>query len=250
MLKRLNERTWQELAALDKLSVRLVLPIASMEQHATHLPVGTDDFISCIAMDAIIDNESLEAEYWLLPAIHYGCSFEHMAFPGTFSLSPATICAIVEDILGAMSAHGWKTLVLVNSHGGNQGILQGMAQTWRYRFGVNIYQIDLLKSARPLLLDDLELPPERDGHAGEVETSVLMSGMPGMVNREALKLQPDMLDALPEYKYSWLTHEMSTTGILGGVSKASAEKGDKIIEAVINSTIRILTEIALDGKGE
>lgn len=244
MLKSLNECTWVELASLEKQSVRLVLPIASLEQHATHLPVGTDDFISRIALDRLVNNELLEADYWLLPAIHYGCSFEHMPFAGTFSLSPSTLCSTVEDILAAMSAHGWSTLVLINTHGGNQGILQGMAQTWRYRFGITIYQIDLLNCVRSSLTNDLELSPEQDGHAGEMETSVLLSGMPHLVRRETLMQQPDVLTPLPNYKHSWLTREISPTGILGGASKASAEKGEKIIELLTATILQILNEIA------
>lgn len=248
MLKRINEYCWPELSSFNKHAARLVLPITSLEQHATHLPIGTDDFILNIAMEAIVNNDLLEAEYWLLPTIHYGCSFEHMDFAGTFSLSPSTLCSAVEDILSSMLIHGWKTLVLVNTHGGNQGILQGMAQTWRYRFGIEIYQIDLLNSVRTLLLNDLEIPQERDGHAGEMETSVLMSSMPDLVNMKALEQQPDMLDALPKFKHSWLTSDMSATGILGGASKASVRKGDKIIQSIIKNMIKILNEIAQTSK--
>ena len=222
MLKRINERTWKQLAALDNDSVRLVLPISSLEQHATHLPIGTDDFISTIGMDSILENPALKPDFWLLPAIHYGISFEHMGFTGTFSLSPATLIAIVEDILNCMRVHGWKTLVLINSHGGNQGVLRGMAQTWRYRFGVKIYYIELLNSARACFKNLLNLPSERDGW----------------------EQQADMTNPLPNYLESWMTAELSATGLLGGASLASPEKGEKLIAAMGSSLIQILDSIA------
>lgn len=244
MLKRINERTWKQLAALDNDSVRLVLPISSLEQHATHLPIGTDDFISTIGMDSILENPALKPDFWLLPAIHYGISFEHMGFTGTFSLSPATLITIVEDILNCMRVHGWKTLVLINSHGGNQGVLRGMAQTWRYRFGVKIYYIELLNSARACFKNLLNLPSERDGHAGEAETSVLMCGKPNVVDLEAWEQQADMTNPLPNYLESWMTAELSATGLLGGASLASPEKGEKLIAAMGSSLIQILDSIA------
>jgi len=244
MLRRINERTWKQLSELNKDEVRLILPISSLEQHGTHMPVGTDDFISSIGIDTIVENPKLKSDYWLLPAIHYGCSFEHMKFPGTFSISPATLSAMVEDILASMVAHGWKTLVLVNSHGGNQGVLFGSAQTWRYRYGVKIYYVNLLHSAETLLDNVLELPENRDGHAGESETSVLLAGKPEVVNTEALKTQADMTEPIPELLASWLTHELSPTGVLGGATLATAEKGAKLIDAVERKMIEILDGIA------
>lgn len=245
MLRRLNEKSWKVLDGLDPAKVRLVLPISSTEQHATHMPVGTDDFINQVLVERLLENPAIKDDYWLLPALHYGCSSEHTDYPGTFSLSPATLTAVVEDLLACMAAHGWKRLVIFNSHGGNVGVLRGSAQTWHRRFGVAVYQVDLGSSLR-LPPEELAFDFDKDAHAGEVETSVLLHAMPKVVDTEAMKTQPDMTDGLPKWTDGWLTRDVSPTGIIGMASAATAEKGRKMLDAGVAVVARALAEIAVE----
>jgi creatinine amidohydrolase/Fe(II)-dependent formamide hydrolase-like protein len=221
-----------------------VLPVGAFEQHGPHLPLGTDTLIIEALLDRVAGNEALKKDFWLLPSIAYGCSMEHMGFPGTITLSPQTLCAVIEDILRSMKDHGWTRLVLLNGHGGNDGILRGMAQSWRYKYGVTIYELHIGSDLYNNCSGDLHTPPSIDVHAGENETDIMLASYPAMVNQEELEKKPDtIIESLPPYKDSWLTAEISPTGVIGGASRASAEAGEKLLQAIADTLIGALNAI-------
>ena len=92
-----------------------VLPIGAFEQHGPSLPLVTDTLIATAIADAISQHHKV----FQLPAITFGCSHEHSAFPGTVSLSPATLAAVVTDISTSLGQQGITALIVVNGHGGN-----------------------------------------------------------------------------------------------------------------------------------
>lgn len=245
MLRRLNEKSWKELDALKKEEVYLVLPISSLEQHGIHLPVGTDDFTMEAALKDLVDCPELKGDFWLLPSIHYGISPEHLDFCGSFTLTPQTLCAVVEDLIHCMTVHGWKNLVLLNSHGGNTSLLHGMAQTWKRKFGVDIFHVDFWGSD---FFNDaasmLQTPIQLDIHGGEIETSLLLYSRPQVVKEAELKTMTDDLPELPKYRGSWTAKELSPKGALGGATKASVETGKALSEFVKNKVISQLEAIA------
>ncbi|HET7095032.1 MAG TPA: creatininase family protein, partial [Thermomicrobiales bacterium] len=53
------------------------------------------------------------------PAIPWGISWHHMRFPGTITLRPETLTALLADIVGSLHAHGVRRVLVVNGHGGN-----------------------------------------------------------------------------------------------------------------------------------
>jgi creatinine amidohydrolase len=103
---------------------RAVLPLGSTEQHA-YLSLSVDSILSeQVAVDAA---EPLGVP--VFPAMPYGPTPSFMAYPGTVSLRLQNYLAIVRDVLDSLAAHGFKRVLVVNGHGGNQPV-SNLASEW------------------------------------------------------------------------------------------------------------------------
>ena len=108
------ENTWKELH--EARVGTAIVPFGAVEQHGHHLPLGTDWIIADHMGRALA--EELE-NVLLLPAMPFGNSREHMAFPGTVTLRPATLAAVLDDIVESLRHHGIRTVIVFSAHGGN-----------------------------------------------------------------------------------------------------------------------------------
>jgi creatinine amidohydrolase len=121
---RLIEMNWMQVEDYLKGDDRAVLPIGSIEQHA-YLSLGVDAILP--------ERVSVEAAEPLgvpvFPPVNYGVTPYFMAFPGSISLRVATLLAVVRDVLDGMKRAGFKRVLIVNGHGGNNAIGQ-FAQEW------------------------------------------------------------------------------------------------------------------------
>ena len=99
--------TWEEVG--NSGAEIAILPIGAIEQHGRHLPLGTDWLIADQAGKKL--GERLNA--YVLPALPYGNSQEHMGFPGTITLRPQTLALIIEDIVLSLQHHGIKKIVVL-----------------------------------------------------------------------------------------------------------------------------------------
>ena len=109
------ENTWKELH--EARVTTAIVPFGAVEQHGHHLPLGTDWLIADQMGRALA--EALGEDVLLLPAMPFGNSREHMAFPGTITLRPATLAAVLEDIVESLRHHGIRTVIVFSAHGGN-----------------------------------------------------------------------------------------------------------------------------------
>ena len=113
--RRFDELTDPEIAAALARSPRVVLPMGSVEQHGPHLPTGTDFFAATAIALAVA--EQLDA--LVLPLCPIGVTPMHMPYPGTVSLRPQTLQAVVADIGSSLAQHGCREFVILNWHEGN-----------------------------------------------------------------------------------------------------------------------------------
>src|SRR4051794_39224291 len=144
-----------------------VLPVGSFEQHGAFLPLVTDTVIAC----TIAREVAAAYPVHLLPPVTVSCSHEHADWPGTVSISAATLYAVVTDIAGSLRRSGIESLILVNGHGGNyvlRNVVQESAGSGtRMALFPGSADWDAARARA-----GVRTPSHSDMHGGEVETSI------------------------------------------------------------------------------
>jgi len=243
--------TTNEIAGLDR-STPVVLNIAAIEQHGPHLPLDTDAAIGAHFLTRL--DETLGEKVLILPQVKVCCSEHHMDFAGTLSIRHETFLAYVGDILESVVRHGFRNLVLLNSHGGNQAIGQVLLESFGARHrDCRIAMLTWWRLAAP----ELETIRESDfagiNHACEFETSLMLHAVPDSVRSALVSgmsyapthdwAQADMIRGSRGAMFRSM-HEMSHgTGVVGDPSKATAEKGERITAAVVNQLVRVVSTL-------
>ncbi|MFF5566361.1 creatininase family protein [Streptomyces sp. NPDC012623] len=207
-----------------------VLPIGSFEQHGPFLPLVTDTVVA-----AVIAREVAAAHpVRLLPPLTISCSHEHEHpdWPGTVSISAATLHAMVRDIAASLRRTGIHRLVLVNGHGGNyvlRNVVQEAAGTGT-RMALFPGSADW-EAARERA--GMQTSSRSDMHAGELETSILLHDSPDLVRPGY-----ETSDFLADDREHLLTLGMrayTESGVIGRPSLASAEKGRELLAGLVDS---------------
>ncbi|MDN5200286.1 creatininase family protein [Fulvivirgaceae bacterium BMA10] len=246
-----DQLTSEEIGQLDK-NIPVVLPMAATEQHGTHLPLATDRMIGehfSTELHKVIPDNVL-----ILPIVAVGCSDHHMDFEGTLTLRHDTFGSQVQDIVRSVIHHGFRKIVLLNSHGGNQGIGQVLIeQLGDAHPDCHIAMVTWWKIAMDNLLELNETGFGGVGHAGEFETSLMLLIAPELVRKE--KIAPgantntfdwaagDMLRG-PAASYYQTMKEMTPNGTFGDPTNATKEKGILITQYVIQSLKKIITDFS------
>ena len=248
--RNLTHYTWQEIAALDKQEGVVILPIGAIEQHGPHLPTITDTLQVTHVLAATLARLPDTVKAWALPSLNYGKSNEHTGFPGTISLTAATLLAVLHDIADSVKAAGFRRLAFLNGHGGNMALLEMAARDIRVRTNL------LCFSLQPGLFVNPPFPitPEEQRlgfHAGELETSLMLAIAPELVHMDKASrhFAPFPETGTPLFFFgaaatAWLSRDWSPTGVFGDATLGTAEKGQAIIDAAAHRLVALLTEIS------
>ena len=202
-----------------------VLPIGSFEQHGPFLPLVTDTLVAT----SITGEIARTYPVFPLAPLTISCSHEHASWPGTVSISAATLYAVVQDIARSLRRSGIDKLVVVNGHGGNYvlaNVVQEAGGDLALFPGLQDWQ-----AARDAA--GLETSLDADMHAGELETSILLHAHPGIV-----KPGYESADLVAEDRPHLLTVGMagySDSGVVGRPSLASARKGKAMLDSLVTS---------------
>jgi creatinine amidohydrolase len=121
---RIADMNWMQVRDHVANDDRAVLPIGSTEQHA-YLSLAVDAILSeRVAVEAA---EPLRVP--VFPVLSYGLTPNFVEYPGTVSLSVATMCGLVTDVLDGIRRSGFRRIVIVNGHGGNSP-MHGVVLEW------------------------------------------------------------------------------------------------------------------------
>lgn len=262
----LPHMTWPEVEDLRLRTDMVIIPIASLEQHALHLPIGTDYFNGLERAKLIAQTADVLVAPILLP----GNSPYHMEFPGTITLSSQTIQQVYFEAAQSLLKHGFRRFLLLNSHGGNQIITRYIAD--RINQETEGIAVDLGDAAAPFLTRAPQpaspTPRAFDRHGGVGETSTSLYMTPNLVHLEAArratltmpehlqKMLPDVVAGDPTATLVFLaeglkakdtgkhssTREMSDTGTWGlrDPKEAAADAGRRETENFVQAAVRFI----------
>ncbi len=115
--------TWRQVEATGGTAL-LAVPLGSLEQHGPHLPLDTDTRIAAALARRLASRRSGVA---LAPALPYGASGEHAAFPGTLLVGHDVLGAVVVELVRSART-AFRGVVLVSGHGGNALALEAAAR--------------------------------------------------------------------------------------------------------------------------
>lgn len=204
---------------------RAILPIGSIEQHGAHLPVATDAMIA----EEIAKRVSKHVDAYVLPTIFYGVSHEHKPLFNV-SVRNETLSALITDICVSLAENGFKRIVLLNAHYGNDAVLSSITQSIYDKVpkGTLIYGLSYW-----MVLDD------EMGHADANETSLMLAIHPDLVSMKSAKSGKNSVGSRnKEIVLSRLTSipssfpRIARNGVWGDPRKASSRKGSAMLDQV------------------
>ncbi|TDC65255.1 creatininase family protein [Micromonospora sp. KC207] len=228
---RWEKLTWPEAGQLVTGLDAVIIPVGAVEQHGPHLPLSVDVRI-CEAVALAV---SAATGVPVLPTLSYGVSASHGDFPGTVSVRPETLIALVTDIVDSLHERGVRQFILLNGHIWNNGALDVSAEKLRVRH----------RDARVRALGYVTMypGPEVNGHvthgralmhANYFETSVMLHLCPELVRMDRATSHVDV-DSFWDYRMD----QVSETGVWGrDVAQATAEHGAAEFTRCVETTAR------------
>lgn len=206
-----------------------LVPLGSTEQHGPHLPFETDTVIAgAVAAGLAARLAAVSVTAVVAPALPYGASGEHQAFPGTTSIGEEALCLVVVEL--ARSLRTWAPrVVFVNGHGGNvRALTDAVAQLREEGHDAAWVPCDV---------------PGGDAHAGRTETSVMLHLRPESVRLDAAEAGPTapIATLLPALRAHGVRAE-SPNGVLGDPGDASAAEGAALVETMVEGAWARLRE--------
>lgn len=231
-----SRTSWVDVARRIEDGTLAVLALGACEQHGAHLPLTTDTDMA----HGVSKRLAEELDALLLPPIAYGDAWTASAYPGTISISPRTLQAMMEDIGHELLRMGVQGLVIVNGHFGNREpmLLAARALTTA---GLPVCHLDYPGLER-LAGEICDSQPAGPGfyHADEVETAIMLAVAPEGVDME--RAEPSYPDFPPTFGSEPMQfRDFNPSGVFGDPRPATAAKGEALIAGILGESLRIVS---------
>jgi creatinine amidohydrolase len=235
----LEELSWTEFDQLRKEIDTVLFPIGSVEVEGPHLPLGVDSIVALEVAKRVAAGKKL----LVAPLISVTYSEWHMGFPGTLSISLATLTQVLRETCEDLVEHGFRRIMFINSHVGNDPAIMEIAHELIRRSAARVGMVNLWAIANQMGKDIPELKEKVFLHAGEIMTSVMLALRPDLVDmnkaqKEYVKARIDSFvqkgspqvafKGISAYAYH-LSDEVTQSGVMGDPLAATKEKGEKIV---------------------
>jgi creatinine amidohydrolase len=234
---RLAELARGEAAERGRAGAVCLLPVGSLEQHGEHLPVGTDSLlVETVCLRAA---DLARGDVVVAPTVWTGLSPHHVRLGVTVTLEPELLLQLTRQIVRCLRPW-FREVVVVNGHGGNRGLLGALALAEECPF-VNYWELvdpALLRELFPVDLGSI-------GHAGQAETSAMLTVAPGLVGTASTAFE-----AITRANDPFLLPDMGASGVLGDPSAASADGGEQFLATACRALAELLDALASPDTGE
>lgn len=228
---RLERLSWPEIsAALAAGKTTAIIVAGSSEQHGPHLPEATDTLIGeglAVRLAQRLGNALIA------PVIRPGCSSHHLDFPGSISISPDLLVAIIDSYLASLRRHGFRHFFIFSSHGRNFPVLarlaeQGLPTDVSVASDLAGFTSTMLSALRPFGRHDTTIP-----HADASETAEMLVLHPDLVHMERAEKGFVGEIGLTELQERGL-RDVSKNGVLGDPVGATSEMGESVLNSLID----------------
>jgi creatinine amidohydrolase len=242
---------WENLTSLDfERAVATcegvaIIPIGVLEPHGPHLPLGTDMFES----HAVACRAAEQEPAIVFHAYPYGINHESAHLPGSVVIRREVVFALLENVCDEVARHGLTKIILFSGHGGN-------------RFFVPLFVQTLVEKQKPYTVyaaEPPEPPPpegllesEETGHACELETSTALALNPDLVKLDqvppgpftSLRRNAHLREVGGYSPMDW--YAMYPAMYIGEPGKATAEKGEVLLQPRIDGLIKLIRAVKAD----
>ena len=227
-----NRMTAEELRQKAVDDAIVLLPVASTEQHGPHLATGVDAFLGGEGCQRAARIVARNRAIVVAPVVWMGLAEHHAAFGGTFSLSLSTYHCLLKELCGSILQAGFKKILIVNSHGGNVAALNALTTDLARELSAPIatttlYSLPHESGAYAEILEDQKTVR----HACEAETSMMLASFPDCVRNDRIVEAFGPMSTLAPPLNLWRSlKELTPSGVLGNARKASATKGERLLD--------------------
>lgn len=243
--------TVDQIRSTDKDQV-VIVSVSATEDHGPHMPLDTDSVLGM----AVASGAARKApdEMLIMPQVSYGFNEHHKDFPGVIWIEPETLIAFITDITRSLAHHGFRRILLLNSHGSNHSVLDLAAR----KTVIENEVICVSASYWNLIAKEINDIRKSDiggiAHAGEFETAIYMYLHPELVDIDKAERQvvhdPDSrffnLDLAgggsPAMLMRWWS-QVSPDGTMGDPTVATPENGKRFLEAAEDALVALVREI-------
>lgn len=240
-----------------KKNALILIPVGMIEQHGPHLPVSTDNIIASGVARLLAEKISDRIPTLVMPCVFTGYHGNNvMDWPGSARVKPESLYNYVYDICESLYLGGFRKIMIINGHGQNPAILEMVCRRINDNCGITPV---LTRAMRMIGKEGAKIRESAQGgaggHAGEVETSLVLALAPDLVD---MSVAPDSTcqyrspfhpgDIFPEpsptAKVYWSSFELeqTKTGVLGNAKIATKEKGEQFLNCILSNYVSFAEE--------
>ena len=236
--------TWPELRDAIARQPVVVLPVGTVEQPGSHLPLDTDNFLIGSVTQEV--GKRAPEDALIMPVVPYGFNWHHIDFPGTIGIDIDNLINYLFDITKSLAYHGFRKIILVSGHGSNTSLLDLVARKTIIETDALCASLMYLNIVRDAVNQIVESPIS---HACEWETSLYLSLASERVQMDKAVLDYDVLPSdffkravnAPVGLMEWWS-SFSESGVVGDATLATRNKGDQIYEVTVETFVRMVRE--------
>jgi creatinine amidohydrolase len=251
----LHERSWTSVQEYLKHDDLILVPIGATEQHGRHTPLMVDTGWAI----AVAEGAALATGTLVAPPQHVGWSPHHLAYCGALTFRPETLISVMVDIGESLIHHGFKKIVFVNGNRiANLPPMEIAAAKLRFSTGAYVSVIDAGLIARREVGEICQAG--ENGHGGDSETSFMLHWRPDLVDMsQAAPGKPHQtggsfptnpMPYQPPFDQNVISVRITAeemlrgheSGISGDATVADADKGRRVLEAIVRNTARHIEE--------